>query len=72
MVMYAETMLVPAMPDLIKDFNITYSTVILDTYHISDYELFVMTPIAGKLSDIYGKKKIYGYNNIHKNIVLCY
>jgi replicative DNA helicase Mcm len=26
MVLYAETMLVPAIPDLIKDFNITYST----------------------------------------------
>ena len=26
MVMYAETMLVPAIPDLIKDFNILYST----------------------------------------------
>ena len=26
MVMYAETMLVPAIPDLIKDFNIPYST----------------------------------------------
>jgi len=57
MVMYAETMLVPAIPDLIKDFNIPYSTSswILTTYLIS---AAVMTPIAGKLSDIYGKKKI--------------
>ena len=57
MVMYAETMLVPAIPDLIKDFNILYSTSswILTTYLIS---AAVMTPIAGKLSDIYGKKKI--------------
>lgn len=57
MVMYAETMLVPAIPDLIKDFNITYSTSswILTTYLITGA---VMTPIAGKLSDIYGKKKI--------------
>ena len=37
MVMYAETMLVPAIPDLIKDFNITYSTSswILTTYLIT-------------------------------------
>ena len=57
MVMYAETMLVPAIPDLIKDFNISYSTSswILTTYLITGA---VMTPIAGKLSDIYGKKKV--------------
>src|SRR5919112_498828 len=57
MVMYAETILVPAIPDLIKDFNIPYSTSswILTTYLITGA---VMTPIAGKLSDIYGKKKI--------------
>ena len=57
MVMYAETMLVPAIPDLIKDFNIPYSTSswILTTYLIT---AAVMTPIAGKLSDIYGKKRI--------------
>jgi MFS family permease len=57
MVMYAETMLVPAIPDLINDFNIPYSTSswILTTYLITGA---VMTPIAGKLSDIYGKKKI--------------
>ena len=57
MVLYAETMLSPAIPDLIKDFNITYSTSswILTTYLITGA---VMTPIAGKLSDIYGKKKI--------------
>lgn len=57
MVMYAETMLVPAIPELINDFNISYSTSswILTTYLITGA---VMTPIAGKLSDIYGKKKI--------------
>ena len=56
MVMYAETMLVPAIPDLINDFNISYSTSswILTTYLITGV---VMTPFAGKLSDIYGKKK---------------
>ena len=63
MVMYAETMLVPAIPDLINDFNIPYSTSswILTTYLIT---AAVMTPIAGKLSDIYGKKKIAYHNDI--------
>ena len=55
--MHAETMLLPAIPDIITDFHINYSTSswILTTYLISGA---VMTPIAGKLSDIYGKKKI--------------
>ena len=57
MVLYAETMLLPVIPELIKDFDITYSTSswILTTYLITGA---VMTPIAGKLSDIYGKKKV--------------
>ena len=57
MVMYAETMLVPAIPDLIKDFHISYgmSSWILTAYLIAGA---IMTPIAGKLSDIYGRKKI--------------
>ncbi len=57
MVMYAETMLVPAIPDLIKDFHISYSTSswILTTYLIAGA---IMTPITGKLSDIYGQKKM--------------
>ncbi len=57
MVMYAETMLIPAIPDLIKDFHVSYSmsSWILTAYLITGA---VMTPIAGKLSDIYGKKKI--------------
>jgi MFS family permease len=57
MVMYAETMLIPAIPDLIKYFDVSYSmsSWILTAYLISGA---VMTPIAGKLSDIYGKKKI--------------
>jgi MFS family permease len=57
MVMYAETMLVPAIPDLIKDFHISYgmSSWILTAYLIAGA---IMTPIAGKLSDIYGRKKM--------------
>jgi len=55
--MYGETMLLPAMGDIISDFNISYSTSswILTSYLIAGA---VMTPIAGKLSDIYGKKKL--------------
>jgi MFS family permease len=57
MVMYAETMLIPAIPDLIADFHVSYSmsSWILTAYLVAGA---VMTPIAGKLSDIYGKKKI--------------
>jgi MFS family permease len=57
MVMYGETMLIPAIPDLIKDFHVSYSmsSWILTSYLIAGA---VMTPIAGKLSDIYGRKKI--------------
>ena len=57
MTMYGETMVLPAIPDFIRDFSISYNTSswILSTYLIAGA---VMTPIAGKLSDIYGKKKI--------------
>src|ERR671921_1128274 len=55
--MYGETMLLPAIPDIIRDFNISYNTSswILTAYLISGA---VSTPIAGKLSDIYGRKKM--------------
>src|SRR4249920_4111002 len=53
MVMYAETMLIPAIPDLISHFHVSYtmSSWVLTAYLVSGA---VMTPIAGKLSDIYG------------------
>ncbi|WP_201448602.1 MFS transporter [Candidatus Nitrosocosmicus sp. SS] len=55
--MYGETMLLPAIGDIIRDFDISYSTSswILTAYLIAGA---VMTPIAGKLSDIYGRKKM--------------
>jgi MFS family permease len=55
--MYGETVIIPAIPDFIKEFGITYSTSswILAAFLIAGA---VMTPISGKLSDIYGKKKI--------------
>jgi MFS family permease len=57
MAMYAETMLIPAIPTLIDDFEVSYglSSWILTSYLIAGA---VMTPIAGKLSDIFGRKKI--------------
>jgi MFS family permease len=55
--MYGETMLLPAVPDIITEFNISYNTSswILTAYLIAGA---VMTPISGKLSDIYGRKKM--------------
>ena len=57
MAMFADTMILPAIPDLIRDFNINYSTSswILASFLITGA---VMTPIAGRLSDMYGKKKM--------------
>ena len=55
--MYGETMLLPAIPDIIKEFNISYNTSswILSAYLIAGA---VATPVGGKLSDIYGRKKM--------------
>jgi MFS family permease len=55
--MFDETMILPAIPDFIRDFNISYST---SSWLLSSYIIAaaVMTPIGGRLSDIYGKKKI--------------
>jgi MFS family permease len=57
MVMYAETMLIPALPDLINEFSLSYS---MSSWILSAYLIpgAVMTPIAGKLSDIYGRKEV--------------
>lgn len=55
--MYAETMVLPAIPAFIRDFEMPYNTSswILSSYMIAGA---VATPIAGKLSDVYGRKKI--------------
>ena len=55
--MFDETMILPAIPDFIRNFEISYSASswILSSYIIAGA---VMTPISGKLSDIYGKKRI--------------
>ena len=56
-IVYGETMIIPAIPDLVEDFNIPYNTTawVLTAYLIAGA---VATPIVGKLSDIYGKKRI--------------
>lgn len=50
-------MLLPAIPEIMKDFSISYGTA---AWIFSAYLIVaaVMTPIAGKMSDIYGKKKV--------------
>jgi MFS family permease len=55
--MSAETMILPAIPDFIEDLDISYedSSWILAAFLVMGA---VMTPIAGRLSDIYGKKKM--------------
>ena len=55
--MSAETMVLPAIPDFIADLDISYqdSSWILAAILVTGA---VMTPVAGKLSDIYGKKKV--------------
>jgi len=55
--MVAETMVLPAIPNIIQELSISYenSSWILASILITGA---VMTPIAGKLSDVYGKKSI--------------
>src|SRR5919204_2181680 len=56
-VFFSETMLLPAIPEIIKDFNIPYGTA---AWIFSAYLIVaaVMTPVSGRLSDLYGKKKV--------------
>jgi MFS family permease len=56
-VFFSETMLLPALPEIIQDFNISYGTA---AWIFSAYLIVaaVMTPVAGRLSDLYGKKKV--------------
>jgi MFS family permease len=50
-------MLLPAIPEIIQNFNIPYGTA---AWIFSAYLIVaaVMTPVAGRLSDLYGKKKV--------------
>ena len=53
----AETMVLPAIPDIIHELAISYenSSWILAVLLVMGA---VMTPIAGKLSDVYGKERV--------------
>jgi MFS family permease len=57
MVMYVETMLLPAIPDIIGEFGLTYSASswVFTSFIIS---ALISTTIVSKLSDIYGRKLI--------------
>jgi MFS family permease len=57
LVMYTETMLVPSLPNIISEFNLSYSISpwILTTYLIVGA---VMTPVTSSLAEIHGKRKI--------------
>ena len=57
LVMYTETMLVPSLPNIMSEFELTYSISpwILTTYLIVGA---VMTPVTSRLAEIYGKRKI--------------
>ena len=56
-VMYVEGMLTPSLPSIAKGFGVTNAQVslILSSYMVGGVAL---TPIVGKLGDIYGKKKL--------------
>lgn len=56
-VMYIEGMLTPSLPSIAKDFNVSISQVslVLSVYLVTGVAL---SPIVGKLGDIYGKKKM--------------
>jgi MFS family permease len=56
-VFFSETMLLPAIPEIIQEFNIPYG---MAAWIFSAYLIVaaVMTPVSGRLSDLYGKKKV--------------
>ncbi|QRF74857.1 methyl viologen resistance protein SmvA [Thermoplasmatales archaeon] len=56
-VMYIEGMLTPSLPTIAHDFNVTSAQVslLLSAYLVGGV---AMTPVVGKLGDIYGKKKM--------------
>src|ERR687889_1109221 len=56
-VFFSETMLLPALPEIIGEFGRSYGTA---AWIFSAYLIVaaVMTPIAGRLSDLFGKKRV--------------
>ena len=57
LVMYVETMLLPAIPDIISEFNISYS---MSSWIFASFVIsaLISTTIVSKLSDLYGRKRI--------------
>ena len=57
MVMFTESMLIPALPTIQAEFNstVTWTSWVLSIYLVAGA---VFTPIFGKLGDTYGKKKL--------------
>ena len=55
--MLGETMLIPAIPDIMTEFGVGYNQ---SAWIFSSFLIVgaVMIPVAGKLSDIYNKKKV--------------
>ena len=55
--MYVETMLLPAIPDIIREFNISYS---MSSWIFASFVIsaLISTTIVSKLSDLYGRKLI--------------
>lgn len=53
--MFADTMIFPAVPDFIKDFKISYNS---SSWILASFLIIgaVMTPITGRLSDLYGEE----------------
>lgn len=60
LVLYIETMLVPSLPSIARQYNIDAAEVslVVSMYLVSGVAL---SPIVGKLGDIYGKKRILWY-----------
>ncbi len=56
-VMYVEGMLTPSLPQIMSEFGVGYSQVslVLSAYLVTGVAL---SPIAGKLGDVYGKKRV--------------
>ncbi len=59
LVLYVEGMLTPSLPAIESEFNITVgqASLILSAYIVTGVAL---SPVVGKLGDIYGKKKVLG------------
>lgn len=60
LVLYIETMLIPSLPSIGKEYNVNpaETSLLVSLYLVSGVAL---SPIVGKLGDIYGKKRVLKY-----------